>query len=194
MKSPLLTFVLRLSLGTSLLMPFVSLAPLFQRAAIAVEFSDGTIHFAGVPRLVKARATQTQARTWGGRYYFTVSIPDDASEPLGQLVLRQDEGADRFGRYDLDETIAFVDGDRQQRANVSSIDLNHDDRSLTTRFDPPIQPGQTVTLGIRPVQTPSAGIYLWGVTVFPAGEKVAPQFIGYGRLHFYRNKNHFHWR
>lgn len=194
MKSPLLTFVLRLSLGTGLLMPLVSLAPLFQRAAIAVEFSDGTIHFAGVPRLVQARTTRTQARTWGSHYYFTVSVPDDASEPLGQLMLRQDEGADRFGRYELDATIAFVEGDRKQRANLAAIKINRDDRSLTAQFDPPIQPGQTVTLGIRPVQTPSAGIYLWGVTAFPAGDQVAPQFIGYGRLHFYRNKNNLYWR
>lgn len=32
-----------------------------------------------------------------------------------------------------------------------------------------------------------SGVYLFGVTAFPAGEKSHGQFIGFGRLHFYND-------
>lgn len=160
---------------------------------LAVTFG-GKTHFAGVPRLVSATTTQNQARTWGGRYYFTVAVPEDASEPLGQLVIQQDEGGDRFSRFDLDDTVAFQAGDRKVRFAIESVELNREDRSITIAFEPGIEPGQTVQLGLRTQRTPSAGVYLFGVTAFPAGESPSGQFLGYGRLHFYNNDRGIFWR
>lgn len=172
----------------------VSAALLGTPAAIAVQFSDGTLHFAAVPRLVKVSTTQNQARTWGGRYYITVSVPEDASEPLGKLEIRQDEGSDRLGPFEFERTLAFVEGDRQRPVQVESVEIDRDRQTITVAFNPPVPPGQTLTLGLAPVRTPDAGIYLWGITAFPAGEKVASQFLGYGRLHFYDDRDRSFWR
>lgn len=161
--------------------------------AFAVKVGDKT-HFIGVPRLVSTRTTQDQARTWGGRYYFTVSVPEDASEPLGQLLIQQEEGSDRLGRFDLDETIAFQAGDRRTQFAIESVALNRSERSISVVFEPGIEPGQTVQLGLKPLRTPSSGIYLFGVTAFPEGESPNGQFLGYGRLHFYDNDWGTFWR
>ncbi len=161
--------------------------------AVAVTF-DGSTHFAGVPRLVSTKTTQNQARTWGGRYYFTVSIPADASEPLGQLVIQQNEGSGRFGRFNLDNTVAFQADNNQVRFAIDSVELDREERSITISFEPGIEPGQTVQLGLQPQQTPSAGIYLFGVTAFPEGINPSGQFLGYGRLHFYDNDPGIFWR
>jgi len=157
-------------------------------AAKAVTFG-GSTHFAGVPRLVSAKTTQKQARAWGGRYYFTVSVPEDASEPLGQLVIQQSESSDRLSQFRLDDTIAFRAGDRNTEYAIASVELNRDDRSIAVAFSPGIEPGQTVQLGLRPRRTPKSGVYLFGVTAFPEGAQPAGQFLGYGRLHFYDNNN-----
>nr|WP_199755917.1 DUF2808 domain-containing protein [Chroococcidiopsis cubana] len=47
-----------------------------------------------------------------------------------------------------------------------------------------MSPGTTVTVALRAKRNPSGGIYLFGVTAFPTGEKSSGQFLGYGRLHF----------
>jgi hypothetical protein len=162
--------------------------------AQAVTFGDGSVHFAAVPRLVSAQTTQNQAGTWGGRYYFTVALPADASEPLGQLVIQQREGSDRLGRFDLDGTEAFLADDRKVRFAIEAVTLDQTERSITVRFNPPIEPGQTIQLGLDPLHTPSAGIYLFGVTAFPAGEQAVGQFLGHGRLHFYNRDRPIFWR
>jgi hypothetical protein len=55
-------------------------------------------------------------------------------------------------------------------------------------FDVPVEPGTMVTVALRPYQNPRyEGVYLFGVTAFPRGEKAFGQFLGYGRFHFYSN-------
>ncbi len=151
--------------------------------AIAVQFSDGTVQFAGVPRLGKVTTTDNQAYAWGATYLFTLQVPEDASEPLGRVVLRQEEGLDAV-EFNLERTYAYLNGDRTQTTAVESINSKPD--TLELRFNPPISPGSTVTIGLRPYSNPrTGGVYLFGVTTAPAGDKVRDQFIGYGRLQFY---------
>lgn len=184
------------ALAASLAMLTLGRAALVAPAAIAVQLGKGTTHFVGVPRLVSARATQTNARAWGGKYYFTVQVPEDASEPLGRLVIQQHEGSsDGFGRLELDRTVAFGAGDRAEQFALEAIRLDPESRSITVEFARPVAPGETVELGLVPLRTPQAGIYLFGVTAFPAGEAPVGQFLGYGRLHFYDNRDHpMFWR
>jgi Protein of unknown function (DUF2808) len=151
--------------------------------AIAVRFSDGTVQFAGVPRLGKVTTTDNQAYAWGATYLFTLQVPEDASEPLGRVVLRQEEGLDAV-EFNLKRTYAYLNGDRTQTTAIESINPTPDTLDLT--FNPPIPPGTTVTLGLRPYSNPrTGGVYLFGVTTAPAGDKVRDQFIGYGRIQFY---------
>jgi len=47
-----------------------------------------------------------------------------------------------------------------------------------------------VTIGVKPRRNPDfGGVYLFGVTAFPAGEKSRGLYLGAGRLHFFENFN-----
>lgn len=152
-------------------------------SAHAVQFGDGTIHFAGVPQLGKVSTTDNQAWAWQATYFFTIRHPADASEPLARVVLQQTEGVDDID-FNLKRTYAYLNGDRKQTIPLQSTLVGKD--SLEIVLDPPISPGTTVTLGLRPYSNPhSGGVYLFGVTAYPAGEKTQGQFIGSGRLQFY---------
>lgn len=178
---PALGFVSRLFLAS------LTLGGVLTSAARAVQFGDGTTHFAGMPRLVEARTTQDQARSWGGRYYFTIAVPEDASEPLARLEIHQQEGSDRLGRFELARTSARLADNTP--APLGPVSLDRDRQTLVATFDPPIPPGQTVRLSLSPWSTPSSGIYLFGVTAFPAGEQPVGQFLGFGRFHFYDGRD-----
>ena len=151
--------------------------------AVAVRFADGTVQFAGVPRLGKVSTTDNQTYAWSATYLFTLQLPADASEPLGRVMLQQTEGVDGV-EFNLKGTYAYLNGDRTQRTAVETVQLKPDTLELT--FNPPIPPNSTVTIGLRPYTNPrTGGVYLFGVTTAPAGEKVRSQFIGSGRLQFY---------
>ncbi|HEY9825529.1 MAG TPA: DUF2808 domain-containing protein [Stenomitos sp.] len=159
--------------------------------AAAVRFADGTVQFAGVPLLGKVSTTDNHVWAWGATYFFTVKVPADASEPLGRVVLQQKEGVDSVS-FNLKRTYAYLAGDRHQRVSVEAS--NSDKDSIEIRFTEPVPPGSTVTLGLRPYNNPdTGGVYLFGVTTFPQGDKVRGQFIGYGRLQFYENSFFRSW-
>ena len=156
--------------------------------AQAVRLADGTAQFAGLPQVLKVRTTDNQTWAWSATYFFTIKVPEDATEPLGRVVLEQTEGVDRI-RFNLKRTYAYLNNDRQQR---TPLFLTEGDRSLELRFAEPVVPGETVTLGVRPYRNPdTSGVYLFGITVFPEGEKVRSQFVGHGRLQFY-DRSFFH--
>lgn len=164
----------------------LSLCVVGQRA-IAVQLRDGRVYFVQPPSLLKTTTTQSTTYSWGATYYFTLRLPETAGEPLGQVAIAQHEGVDAI-RYDLDETFAFVQSEAQPKTQIplGEVTANRKARTVTVNFDPPVAPGQTVTIGLRPVRNPRvSGVYLFGVTAFPTGEVAHGQFLGYGRLHFY---------
>lgn len=155
--------------------------------ASSVTLSDGTVNFVGVPRLEEASTTFNQTYVWGATYYFTISIPEDAGEPLQRIAIAQTEGSDDI-EFDLRESRAY-EGTRRHRGNAIALlaaTPKNNRQTLEITFDPPVSPGKTVTIALQPLQNPRyGGVYLFGVTAFPAGEKVRGQFLGFGRLHFY---------
>ena len=162
--------------------------------ALAVRLRDGKVHFVQPPSLVSATTTRNEASAWSATYYFTVAVPENADEPLGQLMLEQREGVDTL-RYRLGETFAYEGGDRQRLIAVGEVTQDLSQRRVTVTFDPPVEPGRTVTLGLRPVRNPRYdGVYLFGVTAVPAGDNPQSQFLGYGRLHFYGGGDLYLWR
>lgn len=167
----------------------IALSPAFP--AKAVQLADGTTYFVAPPRLLSAVTTQSGTYVWGATYYFTLNLPENAGEPLQTVTFTQQEGIDTL-RYNLDETRAFIGPRSEARANLALKRVTSDlqTRTLTVTFDPPVTPGQTITIGLRPMVNPSSGgVYLFGVTAFPRGEKAHGQFLGFGRLHFYDGIN-----
>ncbi|MBW4662893.1 MAG: DUF2808 domain-containing protein [Chroococcus sp. CMT-3BRIN-NPC107] len=164
-----------------------SISVIAPELARGVQLRDGTVSFVEQPRLVATATTIQDVNAWGATYYFTIDLPEKAGEPLRTVTFNQYEGVANI-RFDLEDTRAF-EGTRRNRGEnltLSSVTRNKETRTVTVVFDPPIAPGKTITIGLRPVQNPfSSGVYLFGVKAFPPGEKTAGQFMGYGRLQFY---------
>lgn len=153
----------------------------------AVQLRDGTVHFVQPPRLVEAGTTLNSVRVWGATYYFTVSLPDNAGEPLQKITINQQEGAD-YIRFDLKASFAFegTRSNRGQKLEIKDVKSDRTTQSVSITFDPPVPPSKTVTIGLKPIQNPNTpGVYLFGVKAFPSGNKPFGQFLGYSRLHFY---------
>jgi hypothetical protein len=161
--------------GLTLAMSFVPLQ--------AVQMADGTVAFINPPSLGDmVTSNQTAGSLWA-TYRLTVVVPSDAGEPLERVTLAS-QGPDRVW-FNLNQTQAYLGNNRKALIRLGNISQDRQTRQLTVTFTPPVPPGQAVTLRLQPNQNPLSGVYLFGVTAFPPGEKVAGQFLGYGRLHFY---------
>lgn len=175
------------ALGGTTLALAASIGVVATQVTQAVQLRDGTVHFTQPPDLVDAATTFNSVNAWGATYYFTINIPEKAGEPLQRVTITQREGADNI-RYDLEDTRAFegTRSNRKDKLALGEVKRERETRTVFVNFDPPIPPGKTVTIGLRPVKNPMySGVYLLGVTAFPVGEKPSGQFIGFGRLQFY---------
>lgn len=164
-----------------------SISVIAPEIARSVQLRDGTVSFVQQPRLVATATSMQDTNAWGATYYFTIDLPQNAGEPLQTVTFNQHEGVDNI-RFDLEDTRAFVGTRRRRGENISlgAVTRDKETRTVTVLFNPPVTPGKTITVGLRPVQNPfSSGVYLFGVKAFPVGAKTAGQFMGYGRLQFY---------
>ena len=156
-----------------------------------VDAANGATAFTQQPRLVSASTPYTDTSILDATYYFTVELPATSGEPLQKVTFSQAEGSQLI-RFDQQDSVAF-EGTRSHHGPKLVLKPAKSDRSsktVTVAFDPPLQPGKTVTIGIRPVRNPLYdGVYLFGVTAFPPGEQAAGQFLGFGRLQFYTDGN-----
>ncbi|RCJ41271.1 hypothetical protein A6770_09365 [Nostoc minutum NIES-26] len=201
---------LKILLGTAIATIAMMEGYAFQPSS-AIQLQDGTVYFAQPPRLVGAVTTYNDVYVWGATYYFTVSLPENAGEPLQKITINQREGVD-YIRFDLQKSFAFEGTRSDKGQKVGLKDATSDaswqaaslreasptrlrkTKTVSLTFDPVVSPGTTITIGLKPVQNPTvAGVYLFGVTAFPAGEKSHGQFLGFGRLQFYsRGFGYFH--
>lgn len=164
---------------------FAGMGGVSRPPAQAIQLADGTVYFAQPPRLVSATTTFPNPGVWA-TYYFTLSLPEKAGEPLQRVTFTQQKGRENI-RFDLKRSYAFAGTPSQsrQRLKLGEVTLDRQKKTVSVTFDPPVPPGQTVTLGLRSVHNPLyGGVYLFGVTAFPAGEKSYGQFLGFGRLQF----------
>ncbi|MEC4892249.1 MAG: DUF2808 domain-containing protein [Oscillatoria sp. PMC 1051.18] len=153
----------------------------------AIQRRDGSVSFESAPRLLDAVTTYNNTGVWAAKYYFTIDLPADAGEPLGKVTIAQREGFEDI-KFELEDTFAFVGTHRNKgkRLNVSQVNKNEETGAITVNFEPAIPPGTTFTVGLKPKRNPLyGGVYLFGVTVFPAAEIPYPLYIGVGRMHFY---------
>lgn len=167
----------------------ILLYPSFSTPSQAVQLQDGKVYFVHPPSLVSAATTERRTSDSSASYFFTLSVPEDAGEPLQQVEIAQRDGSTqaRLVQFDAEDSRAFV-GTRRDRGddlNLGKNNYNRDSQTLSVVFDPPVPPGTTVTLELQPKRNPRRdGIYLFGVTAYPAGADAHGQFLGYGRLQF----------
>jgi hypothetical protein len=166
------------------------------RLAQAVELSDGRVYFEQPPSLVASSTTQNAVAISSVTYYFTISVPENAGEPLQRVTIAQRDGdsVTRRVEYDLEDTRAFMGtrGDRGEDIPLGEVTFDAETLTVSVDFAEPIAPGNVVTIRLEPERNPrSGGVYLFGVTAFPTGETPYGQFLGYGRFQFYERNGDF---
>ncbi|WP_019499630.1 DUF2808 domain-containing protein [Pseudanabaena sp. PCC 6802] len=179
--------ILLLATVTSVLLVDIPTGAISDRTAGAVRLRDGRTYFDRPPTLVDAETTVNSVYAWGATYYFNLRLPENAGEPLQRVTISQYEGTDKIA-FDRNESLALAiapSGERT-RLNAAIAITDTEPQQVTVDFTPPIPPGSTISIGLRPYNNPRyGGVYLFGVTAFPLGEKPHGQFLGYARLHFY---------
>ncbi len=178
---------LTIALVVGMAAPGLPLWPQATPPASAIQHRDGTIEFSTPPRLIDSYATRNLVSDGSVTYYLTLDFPSAAQEPMDRIVVSLEEGHDPRFRYRLEATEVWQTlGDARRSVSLGNLSQDRDTQALTLTFDPPLPPGGTVTLALRPVRNPRfAGVYLFGTTAFPVGDSVRPTFMGFARLSFY---------
>ncbi|MGF1566608.1 MAG: DUF2808 domain-containing protein [Nodosilinea sp.] len=156
----------------------------------AAQFSDGRVLFDRPPTLIEV-TTFDQTPAVSGRYHFVIEVPANAGEPLASLVITPRDLAKRVS-FNVEASTAHLGmayGNGPAVALASSTNTEAESNQVRVVFAEPIQPGETVTLILKTVRNPSAGVYLFGVTGYPTGDSGVGQFLGYGRVHIYDSTN-----
>lgn len=154
--------------------------------ALGVQAPDGTVAFEAGLLLVDAHTTFKGVRVRQARYYFDLELPEDIGEPLQKVVIQQRSGGDDV-KFRPEETEVYLGDHHNKGEQIEAIAITDEEtEAVTVEFARPIPPGNRVTVGIKPRSNPDyAGVYLFGVTAFPQGEKARGMYLGPGRLHFY---------
>ncbi len=158
---------------------------------LAGERLDGTVFFEAPPRLEEAKTTFNETQMRGATYYFTLTLPSQAGEPLGKIMIEQRGGVDDIPLR-LDQSTAFVGtaNDKQESIALADVFQSENNRQITVEFETPVTPGTTFTIGLKPRKNPrSGGAYLFGITAFPAGKSVQELYLGVRRIQFYDRSN-----
>jgi hypothetical protein len=146
--------------------------------------------FSHPPQLIRAAATQTGVYS-PSTYEFTLTIPQNAGQPLKAVTIAQVENLETV-KFTISDSKSFL-GERltaSSEIRLASIGGSQPTKpgEVTIVFEQPVQPGNTVTITLAAQQNPSwANDYLFGVTAYPVGENSLGQFLGYGRIDFYGN-------
>lgn len=178
------------SIALATLTTLASLCGMAAPSPQAMYLAQGKVSFKTALSLVTATTTYNETDMWGARYYFTLSLPENAGESLGKVTIGQRQGFEDI-RFKLKDTQAFKGTPRRQGETLKLKEVTKDPNSaaISVEFDPPVEPGTNVTIELRPVRNPSvSGIYIFGVTAFPAAENPYGLYLGVGRLHFYDSR------
>ena len=151
--------------------------------ASAVELR-GQTYFANPPWKVDFTNYNWYVNQAQGQYYFTVTLAENAGAGLGGLVITQTRGVDRTFSLAPQRARAFLGRPRREGAAIL-VEASFDQATRTLRavFPEPPQPGQVVTLALRPPLNPTwADTYLFAVQALPAGPNPVPAPLGVARL------------
>ena len=117
-------------------------------------------------------------------YYFTVTLPEQAGAGLGGLVIQQTRGVDRSFQFAPGRTQAFLGLPRREGASIPvQAQFDQNERRITEQFLQPPQPGQTVTVALKPWNNPfQSDTYMFSVQAVPAGPNPVPASLGFATM------------
>lgn len=141
------------------------------------------------PPILQRSAVRNSATNNPATYEFTLTVPANAGEPLQAVTISQNTNVETV-TFEMNRSSAFAGNSYGKGAMLPLAPIGGPGlpgESMIV-FNPPVQPGQTVTIAIPVQRNPTSGVYLFGVTTYPAGKNALGQFLGYGRLHFYPHR------
>ncbi|MDJ0789754.1 MAG: DUF2808 domain-containing protein [Myxococcota bacterium] len=150
----------------------------------ALELANGQRVFEGAPRLIRSAATFRSRNNPGANYQFTIEVPEHAGEALKAVKITQKENVDTVV-FNSDKHRA-AKGENMAGASIPLVAIGGESQpgETTIVFDTPIEPGNTVTIAIKPKRNPSmGGVYLFGITAYPTGDNSPGLYIGSGRIY-----------
>lgn len=158
----------------------------------AVEFPDGRVAFNRPPSFYEANTPYPTVWYPQPTYNFILGVPTDAGEPLERVMIQQLPSQEAIF-FEVGRTRAFAGFRPRRPLTIGDVTFDLDQQAVTITFDPPIPPGEVVTIVLGPRWNPTyEGVYLFAVTAYPpGGDRAVGQLIGTGRLQFYRNNNFF---
>ncbi|MEO1134530.1 MAG: DUF2808 domain-containing protein, partial [Cyanobacteria bacterium J06639_1] len=150
---------------------------------LSVTLRDGSTAFSRPPELLGASVSSNRANARSATYRFSVSVPDNAGEPLQAIELEQQRNLETI-KFNLDLT-RVEDSDRAiLPSSIQPIPQPSGPDKLRVTFDPPVAPGTDLEVILKARKNPRRdGIYQFRVEAFPPGESVQSHSLGYGRLH-----------
>ncbi|MCY7276124.1 MAG: DUF2808 domain-containing protein [Phormidesmis sp. CAN_BIN44] len=169
------------TIALSILVPSLLVATSAKAGQLA-----GRSYFDHAPRLIRTAASFADAYT-PSSYEFTVRVPEDAGASLQAIKLVQEKNTETLS-LNVGQSYAFLGDSYAGGAAVSlaSIGGEATPGEATFVFDPPIVPGQTVTIALNVVRNPAlGGVYQYGVTAYPSGDNRSGLFLGVGRFNLY---------
>ena len=173
-------------LGTGALIFGIGLGTcLFSLSVSPLDLGDGKTSFERSPVLVRS-ATSFRGPAILSSYQFTITIPEDAGEPLQAVTIVQQPNFETI-RFRRDRTRAFLgdsfNGGTSLAVNAVESPVGEANQ-VKVVFEQPVEPGNTVTISLRGRNPLYGGVYQFGITVFPVGENSPGLYLGVGRLHF----------
>lgn len=162
----------------------------------AQSINQATRQFAHPPVLLSTRASASPRSQDEGFYYFSIRLPVEAGRPLAAVTI--DPLSRRSIAFDLSQTEAFVgEPTAQESLPLASVRLVENGDAVQITFARPIPPGTTLTVGLKPSQTPERRRYEFGVTAMPLADSAdltaadstpaalgQPEFLGNGEISF----------
>jgi hypothetical protein len=151
----------------------------------AIQYPDGKLAFESAILLVDTHTTFDEVRVKQAKYYFDLELPKNVGESLGKVIIKQRTGGDEI-KFKPEQTKAYIGNHNQKQAELNlATQYNQDTGLITVKFEPPIPPPSKLTIALKPKSNPDlAGVYLFGLTAFPPGEKSLGLNLGSGRLEF----------
>lgn len=145
----------------------------------------GRGYFDHSPRLIRSATSNITAHT-PATYEFTITVPQDAGAALQTVKVVQEQNLDHI-HFDTTNSSAFLGdsfaGGRAIPLAAIGGEMPKDASEAIVTFNPPIHPGQTVTVALDATANPwLGGVYLFGVTAYPEGDQSSGLFLGFGRI------------
>jgi hypothetical protein len=154
------TFLLALGLSSA--------SFLIKTPALTQEISlpETPTNFTGNPPiLLKVTAPYTTVNILLTRYYFTLKLPANSVQSLGQVTIKQGENPEAIA-FKLSDTQAF-EGTQDNKGQLLTLkEVNEDPpkKTIAVSFEPPVPPGTTLTISLLAKKNPFfSGVYLFRV-------------------------------